>query len=393
MQTHICHFEALDTWFFREARPHGSIGNSELGSSFPPPVRTLLGALRTLIGDQWFAQHGGDWREFNREPQHPLRRLIGYGENIGPLRVEGPFLNLDGQRLYPAPANLMCKEENGQPHYFLLDLGQPVHCDLGRVHLSCFPDKVPGLANLAGSKPVEQSWLTEAGLQAVLQGQPPQAGQIIHARQLYTEEARLGIGRDNSRRAVQEGLLYQTRHLRIHSGVSVELHLHGLPDDSLLPRQATLRLGGEGRMAGLRVETATTQRPAATLSPGEKLFLLYALTPGRCANDLPTGIPSGFRPARHQDTDVWEGSIGGHPLRILAVACGRTQREGGWDMAAHQPRAVQSLFPAGTVLYVHNLGTTPPDTRTLAQITEPDGRSLYTLGRMPTHTRFTITQG
>ena len=36
----ICHFEPLDTWFFREARPHGSMGNSELGSQFPPPVRT-----------------------------------------------------------------------------------------------------------------------------------------------------------------------------------------------------------------------------------------------------------------------------------------------------------------------------------------------------------------
>ena len=58
----ICHFEPLDTWFFRQARPHGSMGNSELGSQFPPPVRTLLGALRTAIGDAWFARHGGDWR-------------------------------------------------------------------------------------------------------------------------------------------------------------------------------------------------------------------------------------------------------------------------------------------------------------------------------------------
>ena len=53
----ICRFTPLDTWFFRESRPHGSIGSSELGSVFPPPVRTLLGALRTLIGDTWLQRN------------------------------------------------------------------------------------------------------------------------------------------------------------------------------------------------------------------------------------------------------------------------------------------------------------------------------------------------
>ena len=28
----ICHFTPFDTWFFRESRPHGSVGASELGS-------------------------------------------------------------------------------------------------------------------------------------------------------------------------------------------------------------------------------------------------------------------------------------------------------------------------------------------------------------------------
>ena len=41
---------AYDTWFFREFRPHDAVGASELSSLFPPPIRTLAGALRTLIG-------------------------------------------------------------------------------------------------------------------------------------------------------------------------------------------------------------------------------------------------------------------------------------------------------------------------------------------------------
>ncbi len=44
-------FEPLDTWFFRESRPFGTVGGSELTSLFPPPARTVAGAIRTLIGE------------------------------------------------------------------------------------------------------------------------------------------------------------------------------------------------------------------------------------------------------------------------------------------------------------------------------------------------------
>ncbi len=389
MNIHICHFEALDTWFFREARPHGSVGSSELGSSFPPPVRTLLGALRTLIGDAWFARHGGDWRIFAGDGAHPLRAFIGFGDDLGPLRASGPFLSLHGGRMYPAPANLMVKEQAGQAHYFLLDLGSPVHCDLGRVHLPSFPGKVPGLHELAGSKPTENCWLTEAGLRAVLQGQAPASGEVVGKEDLYTEEPRLGIGRDNARQSVQEGLLYQTRHLRLRPGVAVELHLHGLKDASLLPEQTALRLGGEGRMAGLSIKKESATRIAGVqISAKDAYFSLYALTPTPCAPGLPAGIPAGFVPARHNGADVWEGQLGEQQLRILGVACARPIREGGWDMASHQPRAVQSLLASGSVLYVQNLSSHAFDAQALGAWADATGRGLYAAGLLPTHTTF-----
>ena len=389
MNTHICHFEALDTWFFREARPHASVGSSELGSTFPPPVRTLLGALRTLIGDAWFARHGGDWRAFASDSAHPLRAIIGFGDDLGPLRASGPFLSRNGQRLYPAPASLMVKEQGGQSHYFLLGLGEPVHCDLGRVHLPSFPGKVPGLHELAGSKPAENCWLTEAGLTAVLQGQAPTGTEVVDKKSLYTEEPRLGIGRDNARQSVQEGLLYQTRHLRLRPNVAVELQLHGLSDASLLPAQTALRLGGEGRMAGVSIKKESALRlPGVRITAKDAIFSLYTLTPTPCALGLPAGIPAGFAPARHNDADVWEGQLGEQRLRILSVACARPLREGGWDMASHQPRAVQSLLAAGSVSYVQNLSPQPFDAQTLGALADATGRGLYAAGLLPTHTMF-----
>lgn len=389
----ICRFTPLDTWFFRESRPHGSIGSSELGSVFPPPVRTLLGALRTLIGDTWHSRTGTNWRQFEQLPA--LKAIIGYGDDLGSLRTIGPFVTLDDQRLYPAPANLMVKDGR----YFLLDLGNhPVHCDLGKVFLPSFPAKVDGLKDLAGSKPTEKCWLTHSGLQAVLSGQPPKASDVLESKQLFREEPRLGIGRDNSRNAVQEGLLYQTRHLRLAANVGIELELHGLADPSLLPAQHIIRLGGEGRQAALSVHPqaqAKTSLPATNLPKTTHTFSLYSLTPQACAGALPSGIPAGFTVTKQGEADVWEGELAGLPLRILSVACHRPIREGGWDLARHEARPVQSLLAPGSVLYAQlqsSAGSVPIPLQQWAQqltsLADASGRGLFAVGVLPVSTQF-----
>lgn len=386
-----CHFTPFDTWFFRESRPQGSIGSSELASVFPPPVRTLLGAVRTALGDAWHARHGTDWRQLNQLPA--LQALIGNADNLGPLRCRGPWLTRDGERLYPAPATLMVKDDV----YFTLGLGDPVRCDLGHLRLPAFPAKVPGLDNLAGAKPAGQCWLTAAGWQALLNGQTPDASQIVPSTALFHEEPRLGIGRDNRRNSVEHGLLYQTRHLRLQAGVGVELEVDGLPDDLFeqieLPAQQVIRLGGEGRQASLALSKAqadTDLQPASLPSSGPAV--LYTLTPTPCAPDLPAGIPAGFRAVTHNGIDAWEGELANVGLRILAVACGRPLREGGWDMANHQARPVVSLLPAGSALFVEPLdGDT---TRLLAlhnQSCGPDtalGRGQLLPGCLSIHNTF-----
>ncbi|MDO4723842.1 MAG: type III-B CRISPR module-associated Cmr3 family protein [Comamonadaceae bacterium] len=388
--TLICHFTPFDTWFFRESRPHGSVGSSELGSVFPPPVRTLAGALRTLIGDAWYSRHGGNWRSF--QPGSPLANIIGYGDDLGPLRLGGPFITLDGQRLYPAPANLMCKQQGDATHYFLLALGEPVVCDLGRVHLPQFPRQVPGLDELAGSAPVQGGWLTQQGMQNVLNGQAPKAEDVKEASALFVSEPRLGIARDNRRKGVQEGLLYQTRHLRLRPGVGVELHLHGLADASLLPERTVIRLGGEGRQAALQVRQASgALLPFAPVhvQPAQTA-VLYALTPLPCSAELPAGIPPQFKPATCAPANgsgppaqVWEGALAGQRLRILSVANGRALREGGWDLASHRARPVHSLLAPGSALYVQGLDGQPLQASAFAQHADASGRGQFLLGALP----------
>ena len=70
MNTKTLRFIAIDTLFFRESRPFETFGGIELASLFPPPPRTVAGAIRSAIGEAL----GADWPAFHANPA--ARRLI-----------------------------------------------------------------------------------------------------------------------------------------------------------------------------------------------------------------------------------------------------------------------------------------------------------------------------
>ncbi|AFL76315.1 type III-B CRISPR module-associated Cmr3 family protein [Thiocystis violascens] len=157
-------FDPLDTWFFREARGFDTSGSNALSSLFPPPARTVAGALRTLIGEQ----QGVDWARFADAGEYAdLKQIIGSGDDLGALRLTGPYPQWNDERLYPVPLHLLAKDDD----YRFLAPGEEdaaVVCDLGRVRLPRIveqPDKP-----LPGAKPQEDGWLTGENLQRVLRG-------------------------------------------------------------------------------------------------------------------------------------------------------------------------------------------------------------------------------
>jgi CRISPR-associated protein Cmr3 len=218
-------FELMDTWFFRESRPHSPVGGSELGSVFPPPARTLAGAIRTLMGECLNA----DWNAFKSDPAYTigglcLRRELGLGDDLGALKLSGPWLLKGTERLYPVPAYLLGKQEGERWEFVQIKIGNTVCCDLG-AHL-----RLPMLEKgEAGFKPLERAWLTRCGLEAVLGGGIPSPSDVILKKALFNEEPRLGIARNNERRTVKQEMLYQTRHIRPKHDVdlAVEVDVEG----------------------------------------------------------------------------------------------------------------------------------------------------------------------
>lgn len=359
-------FEPFDTWFFRESRPQGSIGGSELSSVFPPPARTLAGAIRTWVGDAWHQQHGTCWADFFDNVE--LQRLIGLGDQLGLIKFRGPFLSRerDGthERLYPLPQNVATlPHPNNLNHSinFLLEVSDPVTSDLGHVRLLRFPPLVPGITSLAGAQPYENAWITTRGLQAILQGMAPQESEILHQTDLVTEEPRLGIARNNRQGSTVKGLLYQTRHLRLVQDQQIKVEMDLIGTDQHFPDTALARLGGEGRLCSLRVKQGLDSLPAPLL-PGDvseiRGLVLYLLTPARFldGSGKPTWLPNGFQASVYEGADTWVGEFAGITLRLHAMAISKVHREGGWDMATHKERVMYSYTPAGSAYYMQPIG-------------------------------------
>ncbi len=311
-------FEALDSLFFRGAKPFNSGEGGFLDSQFPPTAQTMAGVIRAAIAET----KGVDWAKFRNGEQPDIAALIGKdSDDTGKLTFCGPYICKDGQRLYPVPLHLLysSKEEKWgklQP----AKEKDSLKTDMGEKRL---PEVVKPAPD--GAKPLENAWLDKSELEKVLQGGFPST--YYKEEDLFVAEARTGIERDNTKRKVNEGMLYFTRHIRLKEGVSLAMDVQGA--DDVMPAKM-LRLGGEGRMANVNVNQAVDSR--------------------LCGNDGTMGTAMIIM--------LTHGDFGGEAepklegVEIVSACVGKAVREGGWDYRHGKPKPLKSLVPAGSVYFV-----------------------------------------
>ncbi|BBO79931.1 hypothetical protein DSCO28_04970 [Desulfosarcina ovata subsp. sediminis] len=364
----------LDSWFFRESRPMESIGGSELGSVFPPPTRTLIGAIRTAIGNH----HNVDWVSYETDPKfEKLRDQIGVDDDFKSIKVHGVWLSqkkgANWKRLFPAPRNLVYTQKAGKMSEVIrLQVGQARYCDLGqKVRMAVAPNGISGING------VENHWVNEETLASVLNGRDISSGVIISSQELYEEEPRLGIARDNQIRNVEEGRLYQTRHIRMKPGVAVEIDVSGI-DESFIPPSGILRLGGEGRGAAFEVIDNTSVNIKLEKEQSQVSGLIVTLlAPMYVEQDQSSYTPfPGFKKMETDKQTVWKGHINGKSYSLHCAVIGKPMREGGWSMQKKQPRQVRSLIPPGSVFYLTPEELDPIEAIDKIHMTQLDGNKI-----------------
>lgn len=326
--------EAVDTLFFRDGTPFAaeSTGPRDVGGLFPPHPGSITGALRAALARANGWSGAGRWT-----PE--LNQALGPGpDDLGLLSFDGPTLLRNGQPLFAAPLHLLgLSTEDGWTPRALLQPGSPVNCDLGpAVQLPDLPADI-SVAERPELKTGEGWWLTQAGLERLLQGQLPRQEDMIASDELWRQEPRIGIERDRQRRTAREGMLYSARHVRLQPGVGLGVQIHGLDANWKPPLGTTLPLGGESRMAECSHwgESRPLRMPHELIAASQRL-LVVALTP----LDLEPAQALG----REALTDFGDA-------RVIAACLGRPLRIGGWDSLARRPLPLQSVLPAGSVLF------------------------------------------
>ncbi len=317
---------AIDTWMFRDGRPFGQDdpGASRAVSVFPPYPPTVVGALRAAV-----LRRLGEWNA----------DLLGDGVNwqdeatsLGKLSFGPPVLHCHGDPLFPAPLHLVRGKLKGAD---ALDLLRPktlsVVSDLGDGKL--FP--APKRRGLEGIKPASDYFVTQQGIQKILEGEVPNKSDLVKTSELWSQEERIGIELNRSSRTVKEGQFYMAHHVRPddRKKVGIAVEVQGWQDE--WTDEGLLTLGGEHRMAALtKLGNMELPSPPNKVQQQRKVVLI-AISP--VVPDAEGTIP---------------GLDDNGDLEVVSACTGKPVPIGGWDSRQHCGLPLRRCWPAGSVWFV-----------------------------------------
>ncbi|HVG08166.1 MAG TPA: type III-B CRISPR module-associated Cmr3 family protein [Thermoanaerobaculia bacterium] len=339
-----------DVLFFRDGKPSTRGTDHYLRSLFPPYPTTLYGALRTRrLADAGVELAGLRERTWEQRLGEKLVQELGAWGGFGSLALRGPWLVHEGEPLLPAPLDLgLLLEPAGSDKAppkiasvvrFLPDLQAEKRWShpLARLTPAAWTGSgwVRWTCPALGVEPSSAAgwYLKPAGLLAWRNGGAPSPDHFVRASDLWTEEARTGVGLQTGQRTSEDGLLYTFGFIRLLPGVALGFEVQG----SFLATGGRVRLGGEGRTAVLETGPGF---PEADLQPrGELVVLSYA---------SPAVSHGGAYPPGFSETRL-EGTLGGRRLRLVAAAVPGFLPIGGWDLARGEAKPLRRAIPSGSV--------------------------------------------
>lgn len=341
MSIETCFIEPLDVLFLRGNKLFGDPGS--YGECLVPPWPSVVaGAIRSRM----LADDKIDLAAFGRgEVTHPT---LGTPSQPGSFVVAGFYLARrvakGVQILVAPPADLVISHSTTEQP--IVSRLTPQKLASGLQTSSVLP-LAPVLAQgNKRSKPVVGYWLTQEGWATYLQGEVPNAEQLVHSSQLWTFDARVGIGMSAETRSVEEGRLFTTQAIAMKKDVGFLVAVQG----AVPPKEGLLRLGGDGRAAS--IEAVDVQLPEPDYETICKA--------GRCRVVLTTPglFVDGWK--LPDTTDGQRVTLpGGITAKLVSAAVARPEVLSGWDLASKKPKSAQRAVPAGSVYWLDELQATP----------------------------------
>jgi len=215
-----------------------------------------------------------------------------------------------------------------------------MHSDLGKKVSLPVPD-APENDHIQGRKLLSGWWIDKHGLADALKGGVPESANFIHQQNLWRDEPKVGNAIDRNKGTVKEGMLYSTRHIRLHENARIRLWMEA--EDELaeklrdFPVKTCIPLGGEARSCWLSRENGEPDLPALSIHErsGSIRYAVHVLTPLALA-DPP-------RPGE---------SVAGLPGKLVSACLPRAQLWGGWNSNDFEPLPLKPHLPPGSVLFM-----------------------------------------
>ncbi len=353
MSTHNVFIEPLDVLTLRGNKLFGDPGS--YGESLIPPWPSVAaGAIRSRM----LVDDGVDVADFARgNINHPT---LGTPAKPGTFAIHAFHLarrKADGrvERLMAAPADLSIgKNDDGTIQVRRL---LPKSANSGLASSSPLP-RLPILAESTRSKPENGYWLSETAWAHYLAGTaiPTHEDDLIHSRQLWKIDERVGVGLNSATRAAEEGKLFSTQSVAFSLNIGFFASITGASP----PRDDLLRFGGDGRGCALHPASMSLLEPEyADLAHASRCKIVLQ-SPGLFTQGwLPNGVT--------KDGDQYRLDLHGVRGQLVCAAVPRAEVISGWDLAQWQPKPAQRVVPSGSVYWLDKLETTPEALRKLAE--------------------------
>lgn len=330
--------QPLDVLFLRNNHLFGAAAGDASRALMPPWPSVFAGALRSRM----LADAGATIDQFKSHTlPAPLERILGAPEAPGDFTLADVCLARgDGstfERLRPVPADLVVTQTDDGHAIQRLEpqiLPEP-------LATSSPARQLPILRTDTPAKPVSGLWLTAAGWQAHLCGQPLDAARhLVPAEELWQTDTRLGIALDADKRAAAHSQIYTSDAVAMQRETGFAVTVRGA--DDCLPTSGLLRLGGDGRGARVQtLEAPPTAEPDWDRIRTTGRFRMILTSPGLFAR--------GHLPSGADGDSGWQ--LGGASARLISHAVPRHEVISGWDMHKHRPKPAQRCAPTGSVYW------------------------------------------
>ncbi|MFA5631693.1 MAG: type III-B CRISPR module-associated Cmr3 family protein [Porticoccaceae bacterium] len=364
--------EPLDVLFLRGNKLFGDPGS--YGESLIPPWPSVAaGAIRSrMLVDRRIDLAAFAAGQITHDAE------LGTPKEPGSFTLSGFYLARKSDAgkaevLLPPPADLVISKT---------DDGKLEVCRLSpqTINLpSSFPlPMLPVLAQGAKrSKPESGYWLTQAGWAVYVKGETPSTEQLVHASQLWSFDARVGIGMNGVTRSVEEGKLFSTQALVMHKKGSrigtdkqtgepiitnYDVGFLAAVTGAQPPADGLLRFGGDGRAASIETIDIALPEPDYQAIANAGRCRLVLTSPGLFVEGWKLPSRDG---ASQKNSDGHITLPGGITAKLVSAAIPRAETLSGWDLANWQPKPAQRVAPAGSVYWLEELEATPDALRNL----------------------------